>query len=134
IRDLLIKGETQEASSYPNEIGHSSHAKAFYDNLKEHFSEAMNNVDERILVAEVPLEYGRRQEVDLLTQTVLSMVKIFQEASKKPDWENNSDIRNKIEGQIDDLFWEMEDEYGLKFANSDELLATIQQIGIKNYG
>ncbi|MCB4776835.1 MAG: type I restriction endonuclease subunit R [Sulfurovum sp.] len=134
IRDLLIKGETQEASSYPNEIGHSSHAKAFYDNLKEHFSEAMNNVDEHILVAEAPLEYGRRQEADLLTQMVLKIVDIFKNASKKPDWKNNRDMRNNIEGQIDDLFWEMEDEYGLKFANSDELLATIQQIGIKNYG
>jgi len=42
-------------------------------------------------------------------------------------------MRNKIEGQIDDLFWEMEDKYGLKFTNTDELLATIQQIGINNY-
>jgi hypothetical protein len=42
-------------------------------------------------------------------------------------------MRNKIEGQIDDLFWEMEDKYGVKFNQSDELLATIQQIWVNNY-
>ncbi len=118
IRDLLIKGEEIESATYPDEIKHSSYAKVFYDNLQEPFSKALNNVDERI---------------DLLAQTVLNIVETFNEASRKPDWKNNSDVRKKIEGQLDDLFWEMEDNYGLKFENMDELLATIQQIGINNY-
>jgi hypothetical protein len=42
-------------------------------------------------------------------------------------------MRNKIEGQIEELFWDMEDKYGVKFSQSDELLETIQQIGINNY-
>ncbi len=133
IRDLLLKDEVEEESNYPESIKHNSHARAFYDNLEERFVEAMNNVDERILVAEAPLGYGDKDQEDLLTQTVLNIVEIFQEASKKPDWKNNSDMRNKIEGQIDDLFWEMEDKYGLKFNQSDELLATMQQIGVNNY-
>jgi len=133
IRDLLLKDEVEEESNYPESIKHNSHARAFYDNLEERFMEAMNNVDERILVAEAPLGYGDKDQEDLLTQTVMKIVEIFQEASKKPDWKNNSDMRNKIEGQIDDLFWEMEDKYGVKFNQSDELLATIQQIGINNY-
>ncbi len=133
IRDLLLKDEVEEESNYPESIKHNIHARAFYDNLEERFGEAMNNVDERILVAEAPLGYRSKAEEDLLTQTVMKIVEIFQEASKKPDWKNNSDMRNKIEGQIDDLFWEMEDKYGLKFTNTDELLATIQQIGINNY-
>jgi type I restriction enzyme R subunit len=133
IRDLLIKDEVVEDENYPESIKHNAHARAFYDNLEERFSEAMNNVDERIMVAEVPMGYGNKPQEDLLTQTVLRIVDIFQEASKKPDWKNNSDMRNKIEGQIDDLFWEMEDKYGVKFSQSDELLATIQQIGVNNY-
>ncbi len=133
IRDLLLKNEVEEESNYPESIKHNTHARAFYDNLEERFMEAMNNVDERILVAESPLGYGDKAEEDLLTQTVMKIVDIFQEASKKPDWKNNNDMRNKIEGQIDDLFWEMEDKYGAKFTNSDELLATIQQIGVNNY-
>ena len=129
IRDLLLKDEVEEESNYPESIKHNTHARAFYDNLAEDFIEAMKSVDERILVAEIP----SKEHEDLLTQTVMKIIEIFQEASKKPDWKNNSDMRNKIEGQIDDLFWEMEDNYGLKFSNSDELLATIQLIGVNNY-
>jgi len=134
IRDLLLKDEAVEESSYPESIKHNTYAKAFYDNLEEPFLEAINSADERIMVAQPPLVlYGDRPQEDLLTQTVLNITEIFQEASKKPDWKNNRDMRNKIEGQIDDLFWEMEDKYGVKFENSDALLATIQQIGINNY-
>ncbi len=133
IRQMLLENEGEETNSYPQSIQHNAPARAFYDNLEEKFGEAMNRVDERILVAEAPLVYGSKPQEDLLTQTVLKIADIFKEASKKPDWKNNRDMRNKIEGEIEDLFWEMEDTYGLKFDNSDTLLATIQQIGINNY-
>ncbi len=133
IRQMLLEGEGDETNSYPQSIQHNVPARAFYDNLEEKFAEAMKRVDERILVAEAPLSYGNRTQDDLLTQTVLKITKIFKEASRKPDWKNNRDMRNKIEGEIEDLFWEMEDTYGLKFDDSDALLATLQQIGINNY-
>jgi type I restriction enzyme R subunit len=133
IRQILLEGEGEETNSYPQSIQHNIPARAFYDNLEEKFAEAMNRVDERILVAEAPLAYGNKPQEDLLTQTVLKIADIFKEASKKPDWKNNRDMRNRIEGQIEDLFWEMEDTYGVKFDESDALLATIQQIGINNY-
>jgi len=85
------------------------------------------------LVADVPLEYGKRAKGDLLSQTALKITEIFQKASKKPDWKNNIDMRNKIEGEVEELFWEMEDSYGLKFKDLDTLLAMILQIGIHNY-
>ncbi len=133
IRQMLLEGEGDETNSYPQSIQHNVPARAFYDNLEEKFAEAMKRVDERILVAEAPLSYGNRTQDDLLTQTVLKITKIFKEASRKPDWKNNRDMRNKIEGEIEDLFWEMEDIYGLKLDDSDALLAIIQQIGINNY-
>ena len=133
IRDLLVKNEGEEESNYPESIKNNSYARAFYDNLEEYFGEAMNSVDERILVAEAPIGYGNRVQEDLLTQTVLKIANIFKDASKKPDWKNNSDMRNKIEGQIEELFWEIEDMYGTKFKNIDEILAMIQQIGVNNY-
>jgi type I restriction enzyme R subunit len=70
---------------------------------------------------------------DLLNKSVLEITKIFNEVSKKPDWKNNLDVRNKIEGLIDDIFWDIEDKYGLKFENIDEILSTIVQIGVHNY-
>jgi len=133
IRQMLLESEGEETNSYPQSIQHNAPARAFYDNLEEKFSEAMNRVEEHILIAEAPLTYGSKSQDDLLTQTVLKIADIFKEASKKPDWKNNRDMRNKIEGEIEDLFWEMEDTYGLKFDDSDALLATIQQIGINNY-
>ena len=133
IRQMLLESEGEETNSYPQRIQHNAPARAFYDNLEEKFAEAMNRVDKRIWVAEAPLAYGSKPQDDLLTQTVLKIADIFKEASKKPDWKNNRDMRNKIEGEIEDLFWEMEDTYGLKFDDSDALLATIQQIGINNY-
>jgi len=132
IRDLLVKDEVEEEASYPESIKRNTQARAFYDNLEARFSEAINNVDARIMVAEESM-YGNKPQEELLTQTVLKITKIFKEASKKPDWKNNSDMRNKIEGEIEDILWDIEDTYGVKFDKSDELLATIQQIGVNNY-
>ncbi len=132
IREMLLKEEAEETRNYPESIRKNTHARAFYDNLQELFSKAMNNVDERIMVAEES-SYCNRPQEDLLTRTVLKITEIFEEASKKPDWKNNSDMRNKIEGKIEDILWDIEDTYGMKFDNSDELLAMIQQIGVNNY-
>ena len=130
IRDLLLKEDVKEAQNYPEGIKSNPQARAFYDNLQESFSKALSNTEERIMMTE---EKSDSFDVDLLTQTVLEITEIFEKASKKPDWKNNSDMRNKIEGQIEDIFWDIEDTYGIKFDNSDELLATIQQIGVNNY-
>ena len=132
IRSELLEEEGVEESLYPESIKNNTQARAFYDNLESRFAEAMNNVDERILVAE-DSGYGNKPQEDLLTQTVLKIGAIFKEASKKPDWKNNRDVRNRIEGEIDDLFWDIEDMYGVKFKDSDELIAKIQSIGISNY-
>jgi len=132
IRSELLEEEGVEESLYPESIKNNIQVRAFYDNLESRFAEAMNNVDERILVAE-DSGYGNKPQEDLLTQTVLKIGAIFKEASKKPDWKNNRDVRNRIEGEIDDLFWDIEDMYGVKFKDSDELIAKIQSIGISNY-
>jgi hypothetical protein len=58
---------------------------------------------------------------------------MFSEASKKPDWENNTEVRKTIEGQVEELLWDLEDEYSMKFDNLDTILATIYSIGINNY-
>ena len=133
IRETLLKGDDDVTERYPQSIRHNTPARAFYDNLEERFTEAMNRVDDRIMVADEPVPYGNKSQDDLLTRTVLRIAEIFKEASRKPDWKNNPDMRNRIEGQIEELFWEMEDTYGMKFDDIDALLATILQIGINNY-
>lgn len=132
IRAMLLSEEGIEEETYPESIKHNVQARAFYDNLESRFEEAVNKVDLRIFAAEES-SYGNKPQEDLLTQTVLKINDIFKEASKKPDWKNNNDMRNRIEGEVEELFWDMEDTYGVKFNDSDELLAKIQSIGISNY-
>ena len=132
IRSMLLSEEGAEEEMYPESIKHNVQARAFYDNLESRFEEAVNSVDMRIFAAEES-SYGNKPKEGLLTQTVLKINDIFKEASKKPDWKNNSDMRNRIEGEVEELFWDMEDTYGVKFDDSDELLSKIQSIGISNY-
>jgi type I restriction enzyme R subunit len=110
IRELLLNQKTDEDDSYPKEIRGDIHTKAFYDNLQDTI------VDK-----------------ELLTDTVLKIDDIFKEVAKKPDWKHNNDVKNLIDGKLDDIFWALEDNHGLKFEDIDGLLAIIRSIGINNY-
>ena len=123
IRKMLLSGDESEEEKYPESIKHSLHAKAFYDNLSNYFG----------AVAEAMPSYGSKTSDDLLSQVVLKIDKMFSEVSKKPDWKNNTEVRKTIEGQVEELLWDLEDEYSVKFDNLDAILATIHSIGINNY-
>ena len=133
IRELLLNHENEKQDNYPQSICHDTLACALYDNLEKQFIEAIGNLTEDIFVSEDISDNSDIAQQDLLIQTVLRISEFFKEASKKPDWKNNRDMRNKLEGDIEELFWDIEDNYGLKFEDIDNLLATILQIGISNY-
>lgn len=132
IRDMMMLQETNETENYPDSIKKNPKAKAFYDNLESTFNEAVNNSDYTQNVADTSATYGNQQD-DLLTQIVIEINNIFKEVSKKPDWKNNTDIRNQIDGKIDDILWDLEDSYNMKFDDVDILLNNIRNIGINNY-
>jgi len=132
IRDMMMSQETNEIDNYPDSIKNNANAKAFYDNLESTFNEAVNNSDYAENVADTSATYGNQQD-DLLTQIVIEINNIFKEVSKKPDWKNNTDIRNQIDGKIDDILWDLEDSYNMKFDDVDILLNNIRNIGINNY-
>jgi type I restriction enzyme R subunit len=116
IREILGSKEAPSQEDYPQSIGQSSQTRAFYDNLKALFWEVFQSPQEEVL-----------------SQSVLAIHEIFIEASKKPEWKHSSDMRKQIEGQIEEIFWELEDLYALEFTDSHEILAIIQSIGIHNY-
>jgi hypothetical protein len=64
---------------------------------------------------------------------VLRADSIFKEASKKPDWENNNDVKNAIDQEMDDLLWELERAHNIKFTDLDNIIAQVRSIGINNY-
>jgi len=123
IRKMLLSGDESEEEKYPEEIKHNFQAKAFYDNLSNYFG----------AVAEVMPSYGNKNSDDVLSQVVVKIDEIFGEVSKKPDWKNNTEVRKTIEGQVEELLWDLEDKYSVKFDNLDTILATIHSIGINNY-
>ncbi|KAB7887611.1 type I restriction endonuclease subunit R [Poseidonibacter ostreae] len=114
IRSLLMSKNTTEKNNYPESIRNNKCAIAFYDNLGEFIS-------------------GLIKEDDVLEEIVIKVNNIFNEVSKKPDWTNNSDVTNQIEGQIEDILWDLEDEYKIQFENTDEIIGRIRNLGINNY-
>jgi len=128
IRELLVSEKEEKSSHYPESI-ESRSAKAFYDNIGDDLSQTLG-ADR---VAETQPRYGSKQEVNLLEATILKLDTIFREVSKKPDWVNNSEVTNQIEGETEEILWELEDRYGVRFKNIDEIVAKVRNIGINNH-
>jgi type I restriction enzyme R subunit len=135
IRSLLMADSNENKSNYPDTIKNNKSAIAFYDNIAEFINKAINNSDhETSVVAQPKPVYGKvEEEKDIVEIVALKLNTIFKDVSKKPDWVNNSDVKNQIEGQIEDILWDSEDEYGAEFENSEEIIGRIRNIGINNY-
>ena len=70
---------------------------------------------------------------EVLESVSISFNNIFKESSKKPDWVNNTNVTNQIDGQIEEILWELEDKHSISFENTDEIIARVRSIGINNY-
>jgi type I restriction enzyme R subunit len=134
VQEEFLRGETEtESDHYPEALRGKSRARAFYDNLETPLTQAAEGQG-GIAVQDLPLAYGEKKENDLLTQTALRIDEVFREASKKPDWQTNRDVRNRIEERIDDILWELEQNYGMKFDDIETLLKELVQIGVRHDG
>jgi type I restriction enzyme R subunit len=112
IRSMLMKKNDEDMDEYPEKIKGNPTARSFYDNLQS----TMQGLEDEAFIG-----------------TVMKIDNIFKEASKKPDWENNNDVKNGIDQEIDDILWELENEYGIRFDNYDEIISQARSIGINNY-
>ncbi|MDY0402432.1 HsdR family type I site-specific deoxyribonuclease [Sulfurovum sp.] len=132
IRAILMQKNNEDMDEYPEQIKHNVAARSLYDNLKPMFESASNNINNSQLVADLRVAYGNNA-VDPIIQTVLKIDSIFKEASKKPDWENNNDVKNSIDQKIDDMLWELESKHAIKFDDLDTIISQIRSLGINNY-
>ena len=117
VRNMLLSAEKEENKNYPPSLKSNKCARAIYDNISDEL--------EKLLGA---------NSNETLEQISLSFDDIFKKASKKPDWVNNGDVTNQIDGQIEDILWGLEDRYDIKIENLDEIIAKVRNIGINNYG
>jgi type I restriction enzyme R subunit len=116
IRAIMRGKDIIKAQSYPMKLKNNHFTRAIYDNIKEDFQILFGEVSE-----------------DTIVEFSTKIDNIFNEVSKKPDWQNNSDIKNKIEGNIEDMLWALEDKHNVVFKNSIDVIAKIRNIGINNY-
>lgn len=112
IRAMLMQKDSDDLDEYPEKIKHNRSARSFYDNLQSSMKE---------------LPYETFIEVILRIDT------FFKEISKKPDWENNSDVKNAIDQEIDDILWELENQHNISFESYDDIMSQVRSIGISNY-
>lgn len=116
IRSLLMAKDVETDENYPESIKHNKCARAIFDNMTDEFNELLGTSSEEVL-----------------EKVSISFSDIFKESSKKPDWVNNTDVTNQIDGQIEDILWGLEDEHSISFNNIDEIIARVRSIGINNY-
>jgi len=116
IRNLLMTKDVETDENYPDSIKHNKCARAIFDNMTDEFNKLLGSSSEEVLES-----------------VSISFNDIFKESSKKPDWVNNTNVTNQIDGQIEDILWELEDEYSVSFKNIDEIIARVRSIGINNY-
>jgi len=112
IRTLLMSKQTPENPDYPSQISNSQCAKALYDNLAEY----MTDLSE-----------------DEFIKVILNLDDIFKEVAKKPDWQHNNDVHKKIDQKIDDILYNVEKQFSIKFNVATEIINQVRSIGISNY-
>ncbi|MBM6823100.1 hypothetical protein, partial [Fusobacterium mortiferum] len=116
IRERMKKGENtpEVKKEHPSSIKDNTIAIVFYDNIFPDFTKIINNEEELAIFS-------------------IKVVEKLTEISKKPDWETNSDIHNEIAGFIEELLWDLEDEYNVKFDNLNEIIENVISIGIRRF-
>jgi len=116
IRNLLVSKDVETKDNYPDSIKHNRCARAIFDNIRDEFNKLLGNNSEKVL-EKVALDFNQ----------------IFKEASKKPDWVTNMVVINQIDKEIDEILWGIEDEYDVRFENTDKIVLKVRNIGINNY-
>ncbi len=106
VKEELFK---ESFENYPKEINNKLE-RSLFDNLEDEFKRL--GIDEKVLI-----------------EFIKKVVLIFIEISKKPDWQEVK--RNELEEKIEDLLYEIEDEYNVSF-NLDEITPKIIGVAIAN--
>jgi type I restriction enzyme R subunit len=103
--------------SYPESIKGNLHAQAFYGVILAILDDAKLNLDNEI-VAQISKE---------ITNIV--------ESHDTVDWQTNIDIHNKIAQDIDDMFFDLEKEQGIKldFDIIDKVIENIITVSLRRF-
>ena len=101
---------------YPKEFENKKTLIAIYDNLSDILGN-LEVVDFELIVKNLTLKFDE----------------IYLGASKKPEWHKNKDVENEITSAMEDVLWDIEDEYDISIENKEKIYQTIRGIGISFY-
>ncbi len=109
-----FRGENEEENiKYDEKIRDNKCARAIYDNTEKYI-----------------------KDKETLIKFSLSIDELFKSKSKKPDWQNSSDIKHEIEDKIDDFIGELENENTIEKLDDKSMkdfLDRLRKIGLNNY-
>lgn len=122
---------------YPESIKNNVHAQAFYGVIVPLVAEEKK--DNRFLAAETQEPFGTEEYTKISMQDfcaliAIEIVKIVKKRSKV-DMAHNQTIRDQIAQDIDDLFFECEKKYGIKFAYAtvDKIIDNIETVALRRF-
>ncbi|MDX4026596.1 HsdR family type I site-specific deoxyribonuclease [Aliarcobacter skirrowii] len=116
LKDLITGMSKPNEDKYPKEFENKKTLIAIYDNLSDILSN-LEVVDFELIVKNLTLKFDE----------------IYLRASKKPEWHKNKDVENEITSAMEDVLWDIEDEYDISIENKEKIYQTIRGIGISFY-
>ncbi len=116
LKDLITGMAKPNLDKYPNELEDKKILLAIYDNLSDILG-SLEVVDFELIIKNLTLKFDE----------------IYSEAAKKPEWYKNKDVENEITSAMEDVLWDVEDEYDVQIENKEKIYQTIRGIGISYY-
>ena len=111
---MELGGESYEENiKYDEKIRDNKCARAVYDNTEKYIKDKETLIEFSLFVDE-----------------------LFKSKSKKPDWQDSSDIMKSIEGEIDDRLSDLEYESKIEKLDNEtviDFLQILRKIGLKAY-
>ena len=103
---------------YPARIKNNVHAQAFYGVLNAIFYEVKNDIITADFVAKI-------------AEDITNIISTHSQV----DWTNNKAIHDRISQDIDDLFYEYQNKYGLKlsFDLIDKIIENIKTVALRRF-
>lgn len=113
LKDLITGMAKPNEDKYPKEFENKKTLIAIYDNL----SDILGNLEV------VDLE-------QIVKKLTIKFDEIYVNSSKKPEWHKNKDVENEITSAMEDVLWDIEDEYDIIIENKEKVYQTIRGIWI----
>ena len=118
---------------YPEKIQNDSNVQAFYNIIVSVLEKETNNLNNSTIIRESS-EYYQNIQKDMLADIAIDITKIIEELCRV-DWVNNNSIHDRMEQEIDDLFFEYEKQGKCKFSFDviDKIIENVKLTASRRY-